>query len=251
MRPSTLFSALLLAIPATLARSAPNSKTPQQEQQQQQQQQRPPPAALPQTSHKLTVYTQQASTKAKLLEVSYLFPSLNTTIESYTPYSQTSNAVTTTTADIVKLGFYGPPSSADKKQSLWHGIATSPESLSFSSSSSATSSQKKPAEDARRTIKIYLDDRGEPWHIGFSAATATDSTSTTATTSDGLKIQLVSLNKGPQPILNKPIVVSKDGKKGTGKGDDEEEEKTFLQKYWWAIALFLVIQLAMGGGGDK
>ncbi|UKZ89930.1 uncharacterized protein TrAFT101_004963 [Trichoderma asperellum] len=49
--------------------------------------------------------------------------------------------------------------------------------------------------------------------------------------------------KGKQPELNKPIVLSPEGKKV------EEEEKTFLQKYWWMIGI--VVFLAMSGGGEK
>ncbi|EHK46429.1 uncharacterized protein TrAtP1_005631 [Trichoderma atroviride] len=50
--------------------------------------------------------------------------------------------------------------------------------------------------------------------------------------------------KGKQPELNKPVVLSPEGKKV------EEEEKTFLQKYWWMIGI--VVFLAMsGGGGEK
>ncbi|SPO03391.1 uncharacterized protein DNG_06074 [Cephalotrichum gorgonifer] len=50
--------------------------------------------------------------------------------------------------------------------------------------------------------------------------------------------------KGPQPELNKPVVLSPEGKKV-----EAEEEKTLLQKYWW-VALALVILMA-SGGGDK
>lgn len=50
------------------------------------------------------------------------------------------------------------------------------------------------------------------------------------------------MGRGKQPELNKPIVLSPEGK------NVEKEEKTFLQKYWWMIGIALL--LAMGGGGD-
>lgn len=52
---------------------------------------------------------------------------------------------------------------------------------------------------------------------------------------------LLLTSRGKQPDLNKPIVLSPEGKKV------EKEEKTFLQKYWWMIGI--AIMLAMGGGG--
>jgi hypothetical protein len=41
----------------------------------------------------------------------------------------------------------------------------------------------------------------------------------------GPKVVVLAQGKGPQPVLNKPVVVSKEGKKA-----EQEEEKTFLQK---------------------
>ncbi|KAM0261997.1 hypothetical protein ACHAQJ_002003 [Trichoderma viride] len=49
--------------------------------------------------------------------------------------------------------------------------------------------------------------------------------------------------KGKQPELNKPVVLSPEGKKV------EEEEKTLLQKYWWMIGI--VVFLAMSGSGAE
>ncbi|KAJ0125099.1 hypothetical protein J7T55_006443 [Diaporthe amygdali] len=59
----------------------------------------------------------------------------------------------------------------------------------------------------------------------------------------GPQASLLLTSRGKQPDLNKPIVLSPEGKKV------EKEEKTFLQKYWWMIAIALLI--AMGGGGGE
>ncbi|POS74827.1 hypothetical protein DHEL01_v206773 [Diaporthe helianthi] len=59
----------------------------------------------------------------------------------------------------------------------------------------------------------------------------------------GPQASLLLASRGKQPDLNKPIVLSPEGKKV------ENEEKTFLQKYWWMIGI--AIMLAMGGGGGE
>ena len=61
-------------------------------------------------------------------------------------------------------------------------------------------------------------------------------------------VEVVKMKPAPLPILNKPVQIDAN----TGKVP-EPEQKTFLQKYWWAIAIFLVLQLVagVGGGGDS
>ncbi|KAI1167295.1 hypothetical protein F5B18DRAFT_647947 [Nemania serpens] len=49
---------------------------------------------------------------------------------------------------------------------------------------------------------------------------------------------------GKQPDLNKPIVLSPEGKQVV------PEEKSMFQKYWWVIAL-VVMMSVLGGGDDK
>ncbi|KAF6821305.1 hypothetical protein CSOJ01_00311 [Colletotrichum sojae] len=48
--------------------------------------------------------------------------------------------------------------------------------------------------------------------------------------------------QGKTPELNKPIVLSPEGKKVV------QEEKTLFQKYWWLIAI--VVLMTVTGGGD-
>ncbi|KAI1388781.1 uncharacterized protein F4822DRAFT_429397 [Hypoxylon trugodes] len=56
---------------------------------------------------------------------------------------------------------------------------------------------------------------------------------------------LVRVDKpGAQPELNKPVVLSPEGK------TVEPEEKTFFQKYWWLIGIVVMMTMA-GGGGDQ
>ncbi|KAH6848340.1 hypothetical protein B0I37DRAFT_446428 [Chaetomium sp. MPI-CAGE-AT-0009] len=49
---------------------------------------------------------------------------------------------------------------------------------------------------------------------------------------------------GPQPALGKPVVLSPEGRKVA-----EEGEKSFLQKYWWVLAIGVVLSLSGGGDG--
>ncbi|KAL2160901.1 hypothetical protein VTH06DRAFT_1099 [Thermothelomyces fergusii] len=49
---------------------------------------------------------------------------------------------------------------------------------------------------------------------------------------------------GKQPVLGKPVVLGPEGRK-FGQG----EEKTFLQKYWWVLAIGVLLSLT--GGGDQ
>ncbi|KAK3315284.1 hypothetical protein B0H66DRAFT_340214 [Apodospora peruviana] len=59
----------------------------------------------------------------------------------------------------------------------------------------------------------------------------------------GPQAVVVATGRGKQVDLNKPVVLSPEGKKV-----QEEGEKSFLQKYWWVIAIgaFLLVS----GGGD-
>ncbi|KAI9170984.1 hypothetical protein HJFPF1_00463 [Paramyrothecium foliicola] len=62
----------------------------------------------------------------------------------------------------------------------------------------------------------------------------------------GPKAMVLLEAQGKQPELNKPVVLTPEGKK-----PGQEEEKTFLQKYWWMIAIAVMIGLSGGGGPEK
>ncbi|KAI1766621.1 hypothetical protein GGR53DRAFT_486008 [Hypoxylon sp. FL1150] len=50
---------------------------------------------------------------------------------------------------------------------------------------------------------------------------------------------------GKQPELNKPVVLSPEGAQAV------PEEKSFLQKYWWLIGIFVLLTMSGGGGGGE
>ncbi|KIE04007.1 cyclin-dependent protein kinase regulator pho80, partial [Metarhizium majus ARSEF 297] len=91
------------------------------------------------------------------------------------------------------------------------------------------------------TITVSVNSRGDV----LSAALKGVQIDAGQTRDFGPKVVVLTEGRGPQPVLNKPVVVSKDGKKV-----EEEVEKTFLQKYWWMIGIAVFIALS-GGGGEQ
>ncbi|KAI1471606.1 uncharacterized protein F4812DRAFT_414743 [Daldinia caldariorum] len=61
----------------------------------------------------------------------------------------------------------------------------------------------------------------------------------------GPRAMLLVTEPGRQPELNKPIVLSPEGKTVV------PEEKTFFQKYWWLIGIVVMMTLSGGGGGGE
>ncbi|KAH0368585.1 hypothetical protein KCU65_g3863, partial [Aureobasidium melanogenum] len=149
-----------------------------------------------------------ASSPLPFAKVSYSWPALNATIDSYTAPAVTSD-------ETVRVGIH--------RAGDWAGVSTS--GANFDAT-------KKPA------LRLYVDSAGDVWHVGFSTAAGKSK--------DGsLAVEVVPLRQGPQVAFDKPIVVNQQGEP-----EDKEPEQTFLQKYWWAIGLFLLVQVVMGGG-DK
>ncbi|KAH7401077.1 hypothetical protein DE146DRAFT_755513 [Phaeosphaeria sp. MPI-PUGE-AT-0046c] len=134
------------------------------------------------------------------------------TISSYTPPTGSYSP-----DHLLRVGL------SDPKSGSWRGIVTSAASF---------------ADQYHKKFVIHVDERGEPYHVGFGTSAKI--------AGEEVEVEIVRRTPGPQPVLNKPIVLNAEGKI-----DSKEPEKTFLQKYWWAIALFVVVQLVAGGGDGK
>ncbi|KAL1894539.1 hypothetical protein Sste5346_005774 [Sporothrix stenoceras] len=67
-----------------------------------------------------------------------------------------------------------------------------------------------------------------------------------ATRDFGPQATVIVASKGATPVLNRPVVLSPEGKKA-----EPVEEKTFLQKYWWVIGAFVMLALTSGGSEEK
>jgi hypothetical protein len=105
-------------------------------------------------------------------------------------------------------GSYGPNhllrvGLPDPKSGSWRGIVTSAASF---------------ADQYHKKFIIHVDEKGEPYHVGFGTSAKKEG--------EDVEIEIVKRNPGPQPVLNKPIVLNAEGKI-----DSKEPEKSFLQKY--------------------
>ncbi|KAF1932971.1 uncharacterized protein M421DRAFT_53399 [Didymella exigua CBS 183.55] len=111
----------------------------------------------------------------------------------------------------------------DPKTGSWRGVVTSASSF---------------ADQYHKKFIVHVDEKGEPYHIGFGTSAKG--------AGKEVEVEVVKRSPGSKPVLNRPIVLNAEGKLET-----KEPEKTFLQKYWWALALFIVVQLVSGGGEGK
>ncbi|PVI01384.1 hypothetical protein DM02DRAFT_654532 [Periconia macrospinosa] len=119
---------------------------------------------------------------------------------------------------LVRVGLH------DAKTQSWHGVVTSTASF---------------AEQYKQKFVVHVDEKGEAYHVGFTASAKGESD---ASQKKEVAVEVVQRTAGPKPVLNKPIVLNAEGRI-----DTKEPEKTFLQKYWWMIGLFLLVQVVAGG----
>merc|ERR1712070_199391 len=153
----------------------------------------------------------QSTTLAK---VSY--NSTVATVDSYQPFTSPTDD------NVVRVGF------KHSSAGTWSGISTA-------ASNFAAGKDKK--------LQLHVNANGDLYHVGFKASDLGGSHGKTKESKQGdLSVEIVPVNKGTGPALNKPIVVNQDGSM-----PDKVEEKSFFQKYWWAIAGFLLLQVVMGG----
>ncbi|KAI9717347.1 MAG: hypothetical protein M1828_007235 [Chrysothrix sp. TS-e1954] len=206
-------------------------------------------------TQKATVWTWPVSSKSpqQLAQVSYKGDSSNATVDSYTPPPAPYEA-----DNLIRVGLYDP------KTSEWRGVVTSASSFD-------------PIYQHKLTL--HVDDAvAEPYHVGFTAYAkqppqelakakrkAERSASRAARSSQAGKPTDVPIKgakktdedeqpllvvierpvPGPTPHLNKPVVLSPDGK-----APEAEPEKSFIQKYWWVLAAFLVLQVFMAAAPE-
>ncbi|KAF2205008.1 hypothetical protein GQ43DRAFT_344654, partial [Delitschia confertaspora ATCC 74209] len=94
----------------------------------------------------------------------------------------------------------------------------------------------------KKKFLLHVDEKGEVYHIGLS----TSARAQRSETEDEVEVEVVRRGAGPRPVLNKPVVLNREGRV-----EGKEVEKTFLQKYWWALLLFVAVQFLVGGGDEK
>lgn len=143
-----------------------------------------------------------ASKSHSLAKISY--NNANATIKSYTPPTIPS------TDEILRIGFHRPSGS-------WSGVATA-------------ASNFQPGKDKK--VQLHLNRAGELFHVGFVANDLPSSSKSGkgrqgkgGDAEDVLGVEVVRVQQGSGPHLNKPVVLDAEGKV-----PQKEAEKTFLQK---------------------
>lgn len=155
-------------------------------------------AASPVSNLDLTIYAWPvlpSSTPSPLAQISYNPTTLNATLESWTPPTEPIDATT-----LLRIGLHDPQAPAEAS---WTGIATSASSLD-------------PAY--RKKLTLYADSEGRVWRVGFSAFAR-------GSGEEEVLVEVQGRKEGPKPVLNRPVVLNKEGKV-----EGAKEEKTFLQK---------------------
>ncbi|KAF4553718.1 Hypothetical protein D9617_6g094500 [Elsinoe fawcettii] len=188
-------------------------------------------ASLSPQTISISIQSPDSTTTSPYLDIHYDPSSLTASIlKQHTP--------SIPTASLFSLGFTRPDLSTDSRTS----ILIPPSSLS---------------QYRDRTLTLLVDRSGIPYHLAFTSTPAlppaTDDPATLArrkrnppVVEGSVKVDVQQIKPGPEPVLNRPVKVGLDGRP-----EGAEPEKSFLQKYWWAIGIFLVIQVVAGGGGDK
>jgi len=164
-----------------------------------------------------TVYIQAVdatSTIARLAELNYNPSTLAAEIISYDPPELPEGS------KLVRIGVYD--------------VATS----SWKSSTSVTSTESF-AKGYAPTFVVNLDEQGAV--IGISVKSAKIDAGQTR--DFGPKVLLKKTVKGKLPELNRPVILSPEGKL-----EEPIVEKTLLQKYWWVGLAGLMLLVTAGGG---
>lgn len=104
-------------------------------------------------------------------------------------------------------------------------------------------------------VTLRLDEAGDVWHVEFSSNSSVFllppvchgfKFSDKDLQSSSPKVTILKPTPGPQPHLNKPVVLTSEGKI-----PEQEVEKTFLQKYWWVLLGGALLMMSTGGGGGE
>jgi len=113
--------------------------------------------------------------------------------------------------DLVRIGLYDPITKD------WHGIVTSAQNFDL---------------NYQQKISLHLDLDHNPWHVGFSSYPKPSTTQKVLRKGQEREVvpqavaEVILPTPAPTPHLNRPVVLSPDGKVET----EEKDQKTFLQK---------------------
>ncbi|TAQ85164.1 hypothetical protein B7494_g6498 [Chlorociboria aeruginascens] len=168
-----------------------------------------------------TVYIQSISTSSTpatpLAEIRYNPSLLSAEIVSFDLPELSSDST------LVRIGIY------DESTSSWKSSTSMTSAESFS-------------KGYRPTIVLNLDGQGDV--LGVSVKSGKIDAGETR--DFGPIVKVVKMGIGKQPDLNRPVVLSPEGKV-----EQPMAEKTFLQKYWWVLLGATMLVATTGAGGDS
>ncbi|EEH19654.1 hypothetical protein PABG_01913 [Paracoccidioides brasiliensis Pb03] len=176
------------------------------------------------------------SKPSRLAKISYNPTTLRSTIDSYTPPQPVNtNGNLDRQADLLRIGLYITSindNSPTKKDKQWVGTLCSPSIFA----------------NTQQTLTLHLDHNNHVYHASISSSAtppvahasstgaekSKEKTTSKAKEADSelLKVEFVRLTPSPKPHLNRPVVLNADGHT-----PEEVVEKTFLQRYWWVLAI--------------
>ena len=154
----------------------------------------------PLTARRTTIYAWPlSSSRTQLADIEYSPAEQYTSVLSYTPPSSPTG--------LVGIGLYNSSTKA------WLG--------------STVTSAASFAPEFQGTISLHLNAEGEVWRVAFhsSRKSITSSHNGGDIGDDKPRVEILGPTPAPQPHLNKPVVLSPDGKL-----PEKEVEKSFLQK---------------------
>ena len=139
---------------------------------------------------------------------------------------RSKKAVSATDGEIVRIGLLD----ANK---AWSGVATSADSF-------------KPG--VTQKISLHTDGEGKVSHVSFSSFNRAPAQK--GAVAEDLLVEVVPVQAGPVPVLNKPVVLNAEGKLDK----PEEDNRSFMQKYaqlgWMRRETFVLtfVQVLVGAG---
>ncbi|KAJ9299309.1 hypothetical protein DTO271G3_2931 [Paecilomyces variotii] len=165
-----------------------------------------------------------ASQPARLARLAYDPSTLKSTLLEYTPPPADEKDKN----DLIRIGFFTSTPSNPKQ---WVGSLVSTSALASTS-----------GDNNHPVFQLLVDSQNnDSYHVSLSSAKVTLSTKNKDAAVEPVEIFRDEIL--PRPALNRPVVLSPDGK-----GPEEVVEKTLFQKYWWV--LLIITFLAMTGSAE-
>ncbi|KAI9048145.1 hypothetical protein LZ554_007940 [Drepanopeziza brunnea f. sp. 'monogermtubi'] len=154
-----------------------------------------------------------------LAEIKYSLSTLSSEIVSYIPPDLDLLSAT----KLLRVGIFDPSTST------WKSSVSSTSAETF-------------AKGYSPTIVVNLDRQGGV--VGVSLKSGKIDAG--ATRDFGPRVRVVGMREGKMPDLNRPVVLSPEGKLA-----EPVVEKTLLQKYWWVGLGVLMLLVTSGGPADQ